>query len=164
MYGAEVWGELVNQIHRNKLLSLQRSILIIVSKAYRTVSTDALPVITGILPIDLKARERSQIYQWNYNVTQILTGHGDFYNKLASFKLHDRVTCECGEIDEVEHVVLNCPLYDDIRINYLESAIVQNWRTNLNFLTNKENIKQFTEFAKLTLKRRKKLRECELTQ
>lgn len=33
-----------------------------VCKAYRTVSGDALQVLAGVLPIDLKARERKDIF------------------------------------------------------------------------------------------------------
>ncbi|KAG8239476.1 hypothetical protein J437_LFUL018984 [Ladona fulva] len=52
-------------------------------------------------------------------MTQILTGHGNFNQKLASFKLTDKEVCECGQIDDVKHLLLNCPLNEDIRINQL---------------------------------------------
>ncbi|KAG8226159.1 hypothetical protein J437_LFUL007396 [Ladona fulva] len=220
LYGSEIWGELINQIHRNKLLRLQRNILIIVSKAYRTVSTDALPVITGILPIDIKAKERCLIYAWNkskmvrkdkqnireenkreavkivrnemvkrwqerwnvsekgrwtfslirkvkinvnyhldYYMTQILTGHGNFNQKLASFKLTDKEVCECGQIDDVKHLLLNCPLNEDIRINQLTLVIKDNWKDNLNLLTEKHNLKQLSIFINQSMKKRDALRE-----
>ena len=43
----------INQSHKKKLLATQRSVLIRVTKAYATTSTAALPVLAGVLPIDL---------------------------------------------------------------------------------------------------------------
>ncbi|KAJ8868104.1 hypothetical protein PR048_031913 [Dryococelus australis] len=43
--------------HRAKLLRVQRAALLAVTKAYRTVSTDALQVIPGIAPMDLRVIE-----------------------------------------------------------------------------------------------------------
>ncbi|KAG8237924.1 hypothetical protein J437_LFUL017453 [Ladona fulva] len=71
-------------------------------------------------------------YHLDYYMTQILTGHGNFYKKLASIKLTDRETCECGDIDDAEHLLLNCLFNDDIRINHLTLAIEDNWKDNLN--------------------------------
>ncbi|CAI6355146.1 unnamed protein product [Macrosiphum euphorbiae] len=39
---------------RKKIMSGQRALLIAVSAVYRSTSTDALQVITGLLPLDLQ--------------------------------------------------------------------------------------------------------------
>ncbi|KAG8230191.1 hypothetical protein J437_LFUL006123 [Ladona fulva] len=218
LYGAEIWGGTLNKILMKKLLSLQRNMLLLVSKAYRTVSGDALQVITGTLPIDLKVKERIQLYKWKktkeiesnrgkitiehrgealreirkiligkwqerwnmsdkgrwtfrlikqvkikadykleYYNTQVLTGHGNFLEKLAGLKLRDETKCSCGRIDNVEHMLIDCPLYEDIRIKHLELAIKQNWKNNLEELLRKENYKHLRTFGKLALKRKEEL-------
>lgn len=44
----------------------------------------------------------------NYYVIQVVNGHGDFREKLMSFRLSDIGTCECGEIDNAWHLVSEC--------------------------------------------------------
>ena len=56
LYAAELWGQaLERQWAKAALVKLQRSVLLRICKAYRTVSSDALQIITGIMPMDLKA-------------------------------------------------------------------------------------------------------------
>lgn len=46
----------------------------------------------------------------NHYLSQMLTGHGDFYGKLHSFKLVASSNCRCGNGSEtVQHVLLACP-------------------------------------------------------
>lgn len=52
-YGASVWFSKKVRIVK-KLLSVQRIPLLTISRAYRTTSTEALQILTGIKPIDLK--------------------------------------------------------------------------------------------------------------
>lgn len=47
---------------RRKLLQGQRLALIFLCKAYRTVSTEALPVLAGLLPVDLEVQRRAAMY------------------------------------------------------------------------------------------------------
>lgn len=64
LYGAPVWYAAMNTSkHRDKLTKAQRKILLRVARSYRTASTKALQVITGIIPIDLQAVERGNIYE-----------------------------------------------------------------------------------------------------
>lgn len=43
----------------------------------------------------------------NHYLSQMLTGHGDFYGKLHSFKLVPSSNCRCGNGSEtVQHVLL----------------------------------------------------------
>jgi len=58
VYGAAVWGETVNdRMMKRLLLGAQRGALLSVTGAYRTTSTEALPVLAGVLPLDLEARQ-----------------------------------------------------------------------------------------------------------
>lgn len=58
--GVPVWADrvTVGAVHR-KLLQGQRLALVFICKAYRTVSTKALPVLAGVLPIDLEVQKRT---------------------------------------------------------------------------------------------------------
>ncbi|KAK2578372.1 hypothetical protein KPH14_000835 [Odynerus spinipes] len=62
-YAAAGWADLLKESHRRKLASVQRHALLRVTKAYRTVSTDAISVIAGVLPIDLAITERALQYK-----------------------------------------------------------------------------------------------------
>ncbi|KAL1448331.1 hypothetical protein WDU94_014008 [Cyamophila willieti] len=62
-YGAPVWHTAVNiQRNANKLLSLQRKFAIGISRAYRSISTNAAIVLAGVLPVDLMITERSKTF------------------------------------------------------------------------------------------------------
>jgi len=64
LYGAPVWAETVGKAsHRKKLTSVQRLINIKIAKAYRTVSNDALCIITGLTPIHIKIQEMAELYK-----------------------------------------------------------------------------------------------------
>ena len=56
-YGAVAWAEDMHQQDRNRLLSAQRAALLRILGAYSTTPTDSLPVLAGVLPMDLKALE-----------------------------------------------------------------------------------------------------------
>lgn len=56
LYAAPVWTRVLREADWAKLRSAQRSALLVVTQAYRTTSTDALTVIAGRPPIDLKAK------------------------------------------------------------------------------------------------------------
>lgn len=62
-YGAPVWADKATiGAVRRKLLQSQRLALIFLCKAYRTVSTEALPVLAGVLPVDLEVQRRAAMY------------------------------------------------------------------------------------------------------
>jgi len=52
-YAYEAWYTKTTKRARSKLLQIQRSYLIYITKAYRTVSNEALSAITGLMPLDL---------------------------------------------------------------------------------------------------------------
>ena len=54
LYGVGAWGKLVRGRHRRKLVQGQRQVLVRITKAYRTISTNAVQVIAGVLPIDIE--------------------------------------------------------------------------------------------------------------
>ena len=48
--------------YKSKLIRVQRLINIKIAKVYRTVSHEALCILTGMTPIDIKIEEAVQIY------------------------------------------------------------------------------------------------------
>ncbi|GIY64184.1 hypothetical protein CDAR_543631 [Caerostris darwini] len=61
-YGHEIWYQ--GKIKQNiKILKLQRSGLLNITKCYKTVSTDALQVLAGIPPLDLKLKLSSILFK-----------------------------------------------------------------------------------------------------
>lgn len=62
LYGAPIWCKSLKKKNVRKLTRTQRTFMIRVASAYRTVSAEALQVITGIPPIELLAEERRILY------------------------------------------------------------------------------------------------------
>jgi hypothetical protein len=63
-YGAPVRFEAMSkENYKAKVLRVQRLINIKMAKAYRTVSHEALCVVTGMMPIDIKIEETVRLYQ-----------------------------------------------------------------------------------------------------
>jgi len=69
LYGAPIWtNALTKDSYKIKLTRVQRLINIRIAKSYRTVSNEALCMITGLTPIDTKIEETAQFFQlakWN---------------------------------------------------------------------------------------------------
>jgi hypothetical protein len=64
LYGAPVWRNAIDKAsYKSKLVRVQRLINIKIAQAYRTVSHEALCVLTGMIPIDLKIEKAARIYQ-----------------------------------------------------------------------------------------------------
>ncbi|GIX77330.1 hypothetical protein CDAR_276581 [Caerostris darwini] len=67
-----------------KLLQLQRSGLISITKCCKTVSTDAIQILAGIPPIDLKLQLSKELYNFkNYN-GQLTVQNINFHNHALS--------------------------------------------------------------------------------
>jgi hypothetical protein len=67
-YGIRVWGQCIGNAHiKRKLLSAQRSFLLLLTGACRTVSNDALQVLAGRPPIDLELAGRMANYAIGVN-------------------------------------------------------------------------------------------------
>jgi len=63
LYGAPVWKEVLHSsCYKGKLVRIQRLINIKIAEAYRTVSNEALCIITGLIPMNIKIEEASKYY------------------------------------------------------------------------------------------------------
>lgn len=189
LYACSAWARFLKRPDWDSLRRAQRAVLLRATKAYRTVSTDALQVIAGAPPIDLEIVRRSSIFrfrrgipqdertipedirrsldnlepdavtqakavideyvldEWqrrwavstkgeqtrkffpnirartdkgfinpNHWTVQVLSGHGKFCSKLASFRLKDSPLCECGGEETADHVLFHCTRYDHLRM------------------------------------------------
>ncbi len=64
LYGAEIWADVLKKENRRKVLArVYRTATLRVASAYRTVSGDAILVISGNAPIDLLAYERKKLWE-----------------------------------------------------------------------------------------------------
>ena len=65
IYGAPVWIRAMEKVkYKNKVTRGQRLINIKMAKAYRTVSNEALCVVTGMTPLHVKIEEAARLYQY----------------------------------------------------------------------------------------------------
>jgi hypothetical protein len=62
LYGAPVWKVMDIKCYKAKLIRVQMLINIRIAKAYRTVSNEALCVIRGLIPINIKIEEKAKYY------------------------------------------------------------------------------------------------------
>ena len=64
LYAAPVWVKAMKiERYKSKLIRVQRIINIKMAKAYRTVSNEALCILTGMTPIAIKIEEAIELYQ-----------------------------------------------------------------------------------------------------
>jgi hypothetical protein len=64
LYGAPVWiNGTKKACYKQKIIRVQRKMNIKIAKAYRTVSNEALCLSTGVIPVDIKIEETTQLYQ-----------------------------------------------------------------------------------------------------
>jgi len=64
LFCAPVWAEILEKTsHRKTLTRVQRLINIKIAKAYRTVSNEALCIITGLTHIHIKIKETAEVYK-----------------------------------------------------------------------------------------------------
>jgi ribonuclease HI len=63
-YGVPIWiSALAKASYKTKLIRVQKLMNIRIAKSYRTVSNEALCIITGLIPIDIKIEETAQLLQ-----------------------------------------------------------------------------------------------------
>ena len=61
LYGAPAWANIIDKTYyRQKVARVQRLINIKIDKAYRTVSNEALCILTGLTPISIKIDKAAQ--------------------------------------------------------------------------------------------------------
>jgi hypothetical protein len=64
LYGAPVWIDAMEKKWNKAIYSrVQRLMNIKIAKAYRTTSNEALCILTGTTPIDIKAGETAKLYR-----------------------------------------------------------------------------------------------------
>ena len=64
LYGAALWkGVMDIACYKAKIIRVQRLINIKITKSYRTVSNEALFVITGLIPIHIKIEETTKYFE-----------------------------------------------------------------------------------------------------
>jgi hypothetical protein len=77
LHGAPVWIKAIEiGKYKKKVLRVQRPLNIKMAKAYHTVSSEALCVVTGMTPINLKIEQAAQLYFQTRNQTMD-SGHFD---------------------------------------------------------------------------------------
>lgn len=83
LYGAEIWVEATEKVGaRQRLVAVQRCSAIRTISAYRTVSENAALVLASTPPIDLLARERSEVYvETHQNDTTLITNEAKIVAK-----------------------------------------------------------------------------------
>lgn len=55
---------------------------------------------------------------FTHEVTQFVVGHGEFAAKLAEFRLIQPLECACGREELADHVLQECPRYQDPRVRW----------------------------------------------
>jgi hypothetical protein len=80
LYGAPFWkGVLNSSCFKDKLVRIQRLIIINIAKVYRTVSNETLCIITGLMLINIKIEEATKCYA-------ITEGEGYLYDREMDIK------------------------------------------------------------------------------
>jgi hypothetical protein len=63
LYGVPIWiGAMANKYNKILYTRVQRLMNIKIAKAYRTTSGEALSILTGITPIEIKVAETERLY------------------------------------------------------------------------------------------------------
>lgn len=94
-YAANGWAPYLLVRHKNKLISAQRKVLLKVTRAYSTISNNALHIIAGEIPADLFVEER-----------------------VTSYKLRKKLPTRIGETEINAHIYNtrnNKELHSDLR-------------------------------------------------
>ncbi|KAI5747429.1 hypothetical protein M8J77_014440 [Diaphorina citri] len=64
LYGVPIWGKIIKwKKYVNMMEKVQRKVMLRLARAYRTVATGALQVISGSLPIELMIEERMRTHE-----------------------------------------------------------------------------------------------------
>ncbi|GBO14456.1 hypothetical protein AVEN_255569-1 [Araneus ventricosus] len=63
LYGESIWDEALTKFHISRLHTIQRILLLRITKAYRTISTNVLNILTGIPPLHITAKAEFHKFQ-----------------------------------------------------------------------------------------------------
>ncbi|XP_067130869.1 uncharacterized protein [Centruroides vittatus] len=102
---------------------------------------------------DVKQRNKFEHLIPNFNITQLLTGHGNFRNYLRRFIKKTDGMCQCPlqEADTPQHIIYLCPNFTNQRKILRKKVNDENelWPCELKkFINNKKIYAAFKEFAK----------------
>ncbi|KAK2574871.1 hypothetical protein KPH14_012976 [Odynerus spinipes] len=106
-YGAILWfGKVDNRMIRRHLLAAQRIVLLILTKACRTVSTAAMQVIGGYLPLDLEVVKKGLESSVRLN-RYVKWGDYEFYpiQNIDNLSLQEIKNINNVEYDKIKEVV-----------------------------------------------------------
>jgi len=107
LYAAPVWKSVLNRFcYKAKLVRIQRLINIRIAKAYRTVSNDALCIITGLMPINIRIEEATKYFE-------ITNSEGLLYDKEMEAKNWIHPAKHITIIDGQEDSTHNIHAYTD---------------------------------------------------
>ncbi|GBP63890.1 Retrovirus-related Pol polyprotein from type-1 retrotransposable element R1 2 [Eumeta japonica] len=169
-YGAGCWVDRVETyVARSTLLRGQRPALVLLTKAYRSVRTAALPVLAGVLPTDLEVTRASRLDLAKLEATKAeirARKRGLWDETIAIWQ--ERWTnetrgsvCFCGMEDEDMHHVLSCPLYAEMRMKMMNGITREDmepiYYTDL--VSCKANFDRLVEFARAWHRLRGRLEE-----
>ena len=101
---------------------------------------------------DVRNRSRMNWIQLNYQVTQLLSGHGYFRAYLRRFAIQEDDTCDCDlqESETILHLVNDCPHHIEER-RPLSMAVARtgvDWSPALVFWVQHTTFPLFLTFAK----------------
>ena len=108
----------------------------------------------------MSARLNAVWVEPDYEVSQMLTGHGCFKKRLYDMKLCQDCVCFCGEGDEnMEHVLFVCPLYRELWQQMMDEITREEAGPihYCDFVSCEKNFRCFHRFAHGWHKRRRKL-------
>jgi len=101
-YGAPVWKDTLNNAsYKARLTRIQRLMNIKIAKAYRTVSNEALCVITGLTPIHIKIQEIAKIYDISKRKDEQHDGETEPHNWIHPAK---NIAVIEGHEDSTHHI------------------------------------------------------------
>ncbi|XP_067129671.1 uncharacterized protein [Centruroides vittatus] len=108
------------------------------------------------IPSIIKRQHLSHL-RISHEITQGLTGHGNFPAYLHRFKKSEKDTCSCDNTTtgDALHMILDCPTYDVKRQSLIGYCLLkgQNWPPNLDFLcTDKGAFKHLSTLLSFSLK------------
>lgn len=94
----------------------------------------------------IAARKEAAFISPGYEITQLLTGHGNFSGKLHYFRRRDSPSCPCGyEEETAEHVLRECPLHHGARQEHFRSYLYRGGLADL--VATNAGFSQFEKFA-----------------
>lgn len=127
LYGAPIWHKyLAVKTHGRYLTKAQRKFLIRMASAYRTVSVQAVYVITGVPPIELLAEEQNI----NHDNGEILKTSG-----LKNAKKRSKNGKNVGTLTSVQHGGRNNPQIDGW-LNWIHRT----WLVQVLYKENREDL------------------------